>query len=947
MQGVVSVRGARQHNLRGVDVDIPRGSLTVFTGVSGSGKSSLAFDTICAEGRRRYMESLSLPARQLLGRMEQPDVDAIEGLPPAVAIAPWGRGAEQPGATVATVTGLHDHLRLLFTHLGVPHCLRCGEAVEPTSVAAMVAAVLSLPSGTGLMVLAPLAAEGKDWAALGADLRRQGFVRVRVDGALHELSDPGLWSGPVVPGIPPGRLELVVDRLRARPDAAQRLAESLETACRMAGGVAWIAVQQSDGGERTLRFTLGRACPACGAAVERPRLQLFSFHSAHGACPACAGLGSVREVDAARVLPDPGRSLAEGAIGPWPWSRHRFARELAALATRHGLTPATPLRAAPTFVQEALYGTREPLVLPPQRQGGVPGRIVWEGVLPLLQRLYAAAGGEGRLRAEIEAVMTVRTCPLCDGRRLRPEALAVRLEGQRLVDVEAWTVGVALAWVQGLVAAGSRRRAAAAPILQGLAARLERLERLGLGYLTLDRSAATLSSGEGQRLHLASQLGGGLSGVLYVLDEPSLGLHPRDAERLIATLRALQAVGNTVLVVEHDEAVIRAADWVVDLGPGPGPQGGAIVVAGTPDEVAACPESVTGAFLSGRRSVPVPARRRPSAGVLALRGVSCRNLRDLDVEIPLGCFVAVTGVSGAGKTTLLRDVLLAHLERRGETGGEPAPPGRLEGGAAVGRVLRVDGSPIGRTPHANPATYVGLMDDLRRLYAETPEARARGYGPGRFSFNLPGGRCEACGGDGVVRLEMGFLPEVHVTCEACGGSRYNRETLEIRYRGLSVAEALGLNAVDALGVFGRLPSLRRKLQALVDVGLGYLALGQAATTLSGGEAQRLKLAAELARGGAAPTLYALDEPTTGLHPADVQQLVRVLHRLVDHGHTAVVVAHDMDVVKTADWVIDLGPDGGAAGGRLVVAGTPEDVARCPESRTAPYLAAALAKGRSS
>ncbi len=931
---MLTVRGARQHNLRGVDVDIPRGALSVFTGVSGSGKSSLAFDTIYAEGRRRYVESLSLHARQFLGRMEQPDVDFIGGLPPAIAIHQWGSGGENPRATVGTVTEVHDHLRLLYTHVGTAHCPRCGHAVAAMAVAQMVDAAMALPEGTRIQVLAPIApGEAGDRAALLADLRRQGFVRVRLDGAVIELGD----APPLDPALP-HVIDVVVDRLTVRPGAAERLAESLETACRQSGGIALLDVVEPGGQGRALAFTQRLVCAVCGTALEELVPRLFSFHSAYGACPRCGGLGATREVDPALVLPDPRRSLAEGALAPWGWGTHQLARRLRAVAAASGIAVTTPLtEAGPAFVQRLLYGSSEPI---PAVRDGRPEPGVWEGMIPLLARTHREAGEDARLRAEIEAVMTDVPCPSCGGRRLRPEALAVTVAGLAIADLTARSAAEALSWVRDLSFTG-RQAVVAAPILRRLTARLERMEQLGVGYLTLDRPAATLSGGESQRLRLATQIGSGLSGVLYVLDEPSIGLHRRDGERLIATLRALRDEGNTVLVVEHDEDTIRAADHIVDVGPGSGEEGGRVVVAGTLDQVLACPESVTGAFLSGRRGIPVPTRRRPAAGVLSVRGARLRNLRDIDVDVPLGCFVAVTGVSGAGKSTLVRDVLLAHLQAAG-SGARRAPPGRLEGAGAVSRVLAVDGSPIGRTPRANPATYTGVLDDLRALYAQTPEARARGYDKSRFSFNLPGGRCEACAGEGTVRVEMVFLPDVHVPCEVCGGRRYNRETLEVRYGGRSIAEALDLTGTAALALFARVPPLRRKLQALVDAGLGYLRLGQSATTLSGGEAQRLKLAAELARRGAGHTLLALDEPTTGLHPADVQRLLRILHRLVDGGDSVLVIEHDMDVVKTADWVIDLGPEGGEGGGRLVAAGTPEEVARSPASHTARYLRAALA-----
>jgi excinuclease ABC subunit A len=947
----LTVRGARQHNLQGVDVAIPRGTLCAFTGVSGSGKSSLAFDTIYAEGRRRYVESLSAYARQFLGQLDRPEVEEITGLSPAIAID-QGAGGRSPRSTVGTVTEIHDHLRLLYARVGRPHCPRCGRPVEALTVSQMVDRALGLGEGARVLVLAPLPRERRGTAAAAlAALRREGFVRVRVDGTVHEIEE----AGAAVRGGSQ-RLEAVVDRLTLRPGVEARLAEALETACRVSEGVAMLQVVGGEGPPAPeVTWRERPVCPDCGLALPELTPRLFSFNNPTGACPQCGGLGARLEVDPDLVLPDAGRSLAEGAVAPWAGRDNHYTRLLEAVAAHAGLAPDQPLdQGPPGFLQQLLHGGGDPVPYEAPRgwwDGGRhhrPGRhmVRWEGMVPLLRRLHGEAAEGSALAEEIESVMVAVPCAGCGGRRLRPEALAVTVGGRSIAEVAALPIRAALAFVEALEqpeGLAGRERLIARRLCEELRARLRFLLDVGLPYLSLDRPAASLSGGEAQRIRLATQIGSGLAGVLYVLDEPSAGLHPRDNERLLGTLRGLRDLGNTLIVVEHDEDTIRAADFVVDVGPGAGPHGGRIVVAGTVADVAACPASVTGAFLSGRRRIAPPARRRGAPERwISVRGAAEHNLREIDVDFPLARFTVVTGVSGSGKSSLVDDILRPAIAAA--CGAVHARPGRHA--AVLGlehcrKVIAVDQAPLGRTPRGNPATYTGAFDEIRDLFARTPEARARGYGPGRFSFNLRGGRCEACGGDGVVRVEMQFLPDVYVTCEVCAGRRYNRETLEVRYRGLSVADVLDRTAEAALDVFSAVPGLRRRLQALVDVGLGYVRLGQPSNTLSGGEAQRVRLAAELARRTAGGTVYILDEPTTGLHCADVERLLHVLQRLVDAGDSVVVIEHHPDVVRCADWVIDLGPEGGDAGGRLVVAGTPEEVAACPASHTGRHLARRL------
>ena len=934
----IVVRGARQHNLKNIDLTIPRDRLVVITGLSGSGKSSLAFDTIYAEGQRRYVESLSTYARQFLGQMDKPDVDYIEGLSPAISIDQKS-GSRNPRSTVGTVTEIYDYLRLLYARVGHPHCPHCGRAVEQQAVEQMVDAVLRLPSETRIRVLAPVVRgrKGEHEKAL-AEARRAGFVRVRVDGTVRELSEEIALEKNRQHTV-----EIVVDRLVVRPGIESRLADSLETALAQADGLAAVQVVDAE----QMLFSQRLACPGCGFSLEELSPRMFSFNSPYGACPVCTGLGYRREVDPELVI-NPRLTLAEGAVIPWSRGSSGYYPQLLSAVARHfGFSLDLPWgELDERWRQVILRGAGEERIS--FRYRSPYGRwreeqVYFTGVVANLERRHREATGEAA-RLEIEEFMSQHPCPACQGARLRPEVLAVTVGGLSIAELTARTVRQARDFLDGLELS-PREAVIAHQILKEIRSRLGFLTDVGLDYLTLDRAAGTLAGGEAQRIRLATQIGSGLVGVLYILDEPSIGLHPRDNARLLATLKRLRDLGNTLLVVEHDEETWLAADHLVDIGPGAGAAGGHVVAAGTVAEVMAQPQSITGQFLSGKRRIEVPeVRRAPGGRWLEVRGAREHNLCGVDAAFPLGLFTCVTGVSGSGKSTLVNEVLVRALAQRLQGGRErPGEHDTLLGAEQLRRVVNVDQSPIGRTPRSNPATYTGVFDLIRAIFALTPEARARGYLPGRFSFNKRGGRCEACKGDGILRIEMHFLPDVYVPCEVCKGRRYNRETLEVKYRGKSVADVLDMTVEEATEFFRHHPRIRERLTTLRDVGLGYITLGQPATTLSGGEAQRVKLATELSRRGDGRTLYVLDEPTTGLHPADVQHLLDVLQRLVEGGNTVLVIEHNLDVVKTADYLIDLGPEGGEEGGRIVAQGTPEAVAACPESHTGRYLASLLGR----
>ena len=932
----IRIRGARTHNLKNVDLDLPRDKLICITGLSGSGKSSLAFDTLYAEGQRRYVESLSAYARQFLSLMDKPDVDHIEGLSPAISIEQKST-SHNPRSTVGTVTEIYDYLRLLYARAGIPRCPEHGVALAAQTVSQMVDQVLALPEGLRIMVLAPVIQDRKgEHDQVFVDLRNQGLVRARVDGAVRELEE--------IPQLDPKRkhrIEAVVDRLRVRADAGQRLAESLETALRLSDGLAVLAFMDEPERPEQL-FSARLACPHCGYSLQELEPRQFSFNNPAGACPDCDGLGVKQFFDPARVVAHPELSLAGGAVRGWDRRTAYYFHLIQSLASAYGFDVETPFAELPESVREViLYGSGERKIefrYLSERGTEMVRRHPFEGILPNLERRHRETDSN-LIREELAKFISTRPCPTCGGARLNLAARHVFIEDTSLPVLTAWSVRQAQAFFGQLDLPG-RRGEIAQRICKEIAQRLDFLVNVGLDYLSLDRSAETLSGGEAQRIRLASQIGAGLVGVMYVLDEPSIGLHQRDNDRLLRTLIYLRDLGNTVIVVEHDHDAILAADHVVDMGPGAGVHGGQVVAQGTPAEIAAHPESLTGQYLSGRRSIAIPRPRRQPDGDhwIRIKGASGHNLKHLTAEIPVGLFTCVTGVSGSGKSTLINDTLhVAAARYLHGAAAEPAPHERIEGLNQFDHVIDIDQSPIGRTPRSNPATYTGLFTPIRELFAGTPEARSRGYGPGRFSFNVKGGRCEACQGDGVIRVEMNFLPDVYVTCDVCKGQRYNRETLEVRYKGRSIHEVLELTVEDALAFFAPVPTVARKLQTLMDVGLGYIRLGQSATTLSGGEAQRVKLSRELSKRDTGRTLYILDEPTTGLHFYDIEMLLAVLQRLCGHGNTVVVIEHNLDVIKTADWLLDLGPEGGDGGGQLIAAGPPEAVAEVAASHTGRYL----------
>ncbi len=942
-EGRIVIKGARQHNLKNIDLEIPRNTLTVITGISGSGKSSLAFDTIYAEGQRRYIESLSAYARQFLGLMDKPDVDYIEGLSPAISIDQKA-GSRNPRSTVATVTEIYDYLRLLFARIGHPHCPSCGKPISKQTVDQIADQIMSLPEGTRFSVLAPLVRGRKgEYEKVFQDVQRAGYLRVRVDGVTAEVSE---FIGKRLEKQKKHNIEAVVDRLVVKPGIRERLIDSLEAALSLSGKLVGIEIP----GQEDMLWSPELYCPDCGVSIAELEPRLFSFNNPFGACKVCNGLGVNMEIDPDLVIPDKRKSIADGAIAPWNGSPDGYyAQLLEAVAAHYGFSTEVPVgELTDEQLNIILYGAPGERIL--FRYENTYGRvrenwIEFEGVVRNLERRYKQADSDWA-RMEIEEYMAFKPCPACNGTRLRPEALAVTVADKNIAEVTAMWVEQALSFVTSLRLT-PREEAIAGQVLKEIRARLTFLRDVGLGYLTLSRTAGTLAGGEAQRIRLATQIGSGLVGVLYVLDEPTVGLHPRDAGRLLDTLEKLRDLGNTLLVVEHDEETMRRADHIIDIGPGAGEHGGRVVAQGTIEEIMANPASVTGKYLSGKIKIEVPPRRKPDGRYLEIKGAREHNLKNIDVKIPLGLFVCVTGVSGSGKSTLVDDILYrkaalllhgAHLK--------PGAHDRIDGLEYLDKVIKIDQSPIGRTPRSNPATYTGVFTDIRELFAMTPEARMRGYKQGRFSFNLRGGRCEACRGEGIIRIEMQFLPDVYVQCEVCGGKRYNSQTLEVRYHGKNIADVLDMTVEEAMGLFSSMPRIRHKLTTLYDVGLGYIKLGQPATTLSGGEAQRVKLATELSRRGNERTLYILDEPTTGLHFQDVHRLIEVLQRLVDAGSTVLVIEHNLDVVKSADYVIDLGPEGGDAGGYLVGEGTPEEIAATHGSYTGLYLRKVLASPRS-
>ena len=942
MQDKIIVKGARANNLKNIDVTIPRDKLVVMTGLSGSGKSSLAFDTIYAEGQRRYVESLSSYARMFLGQMDKPDVDYIEGLSPAISID-QKTTSKNPRSTVGTVTEIYDYLRLLWARVGTPHCPKCGKVIRQQTIDQIIDQIMALPEGTRIQIMAPVVRGRKgEHTKVLEDARRSGYVRARVDGQLYELDEDIKLTKNLK-----HQIDIVVDRLIVRPDIVTRLTDSVETASNLAGGLVTVNLLRE---ERDLSFSQNYACEDCGVSIEELAPRLFSFNSPFGACPTCTGLGMQLKVDPTLVIPDESKSILDGAVVATGWNSIRSdgisRMYFDALSKKYNFSLRTPYAQLSDQVKDIiLYGTRgEKLTLEyDQPRGKGVLHQAFEGIANNLERRYMETQSDAS-KKEIESFMTACPCPACRGKRLRPEALAVTVGGLSIHDATAMPVDDEIAFFEGLNLTGNQQMIAA-QILREISSRLRFLQSVGLSYLTLSRSSGTLSGGESQRIRLATQIGSSLMGVLYILDEPSIGLHQRDNDKLLDTLRRLRDLGNTLIVVEHDEDTMRSADWLIDIGPGAGALGGQVVSAGTPEQVMADPNSLTGQYLSGKKRIEVPERRRAGNGKwLTVRGARENNLKNIDVSVPLGTLTCVTGVSGSGKSSLVNEIIFKRLGA--DLNRMKAHPGKhdaVEGEEYLDKVINIDQSPIGRTPRSNPATYTNLFNDIRDLFASLPEAKARGYGPGRFSFNTKGGRCEACCGDGVLKIEMHFLADVYVPCEVCRGKRYNRETLEVRYKGKSISDVLDMTVDEALPFFSALPKIAARLQTLQDVGLGYVKLGQSSTTLSGGEAQRVKLATELSKRSTGRTIYILDEPTTGLHADDVKKLLAVLQRLVDGGNTVLVIEHNLDVIKCADYLIDLGPEGGVGGGTVVAAGTPEQVADTPASYTGQYLKKMLAR----
>ena len=945
----IVIRGAREHNLQDIDVTIPRDKLAVITGLSGSGKSSLAFDTIYAEGQRRYVESLSSYARQFLGQMDKPDLDSIDGLSPAVSID-QKTTSKNPRSTVGTVTEIYDYLRLLFARIGTPHCPECGRVIERQTTDQVADKILAAGEGHRALVLSPVVVGRKgEFAKLLEDLRAQGYSRVRVDGEVRSLDDPIELDKKFKHTI-----EVVVDRIVIREGSLGRIAEAVETATRLAhGNMAVYLLPDRNAPEGTegelLQYSLALACPEHGHSIDDLQPRDFSFNAPYGACPECDGLGFKKVVDAEALIEDPNLSVDEGVFGSFFGKSNYYPQIFRALCLHLGVDPSTPWKKLPAKVRRVFLdglGNDKMRVDYHTKDGRDTYWFTkFSGVRNILYERYTESESEST-RAKLEKYIREEPCTACHGARLRPEMLAVTVGGKSIYDVCCMSCKQGLAFFEGLELT-ERQRFIGGRIVKEVIERLRFLVDVGLDYLTLDRASATLSGGEAQRIRLATQIGAGLMGVLYILDEPSIGLHQRDNERLIATLERLRDIGNTVIVVEHDEDTIRAADYVVDMGPGAGEHGGRVVAAGTPEQIMACPDSLTGQYLTGKRMIRVPEKRRkPGRGALKITGASCNNLKNVTAKIEFGTFTVVTGVSGSGKSSLVTDTIAPALTNAIQRSARPVGPyKKLEGIENIDKVIDIDQSPIGRTPRSNPATYIGLWDDLRALFASVPESKARGYSPGRFSFNVSGGRCEACKGDGQIKIEMHFLPDIYVPCEVCHGKRYNRETLEVKYRGKSISDVLDMSVTEALAFFGNIPQIKRKLQTLYDVGLGYVKLGQPATTLSGGEAQRVKLAKELHRKQTGKTFYILDEPTTGLHFEDVRQLIDVLQRLVDAGNTVLVIEHNLDVIKVADRLIDMGPEGGDGGGTVVVSGTPEQVVKCEQSYTGRFLGPILARDR--